>query len=227
MGKRLEIPVEEKETLILECLSGRLRMREAARRAGVGHSTMHFWISRYRTEGRAALAEDGNQSKRSYSAEVRQKAVEEYLSGQGSSMAIAEKYKLRSGNLVLEWVREYHRHREQPKETGGVDMANRTYTQEEKLRAVVGHLERGQSISEVAKAYELPAQLVRGWVKKYQAQGFAGLEDRRGKRLAKQTPRDKEEALRIENARPQEENELLRLELYLRKKLEELGRGDA
>ena len=106
-------------------------------------------------------------------------------------------------------------------------MANRTYTQEEKLRAVVAHLERGQSISEVAKAYGLPAQQVRSWVKKYQAQGFAGLEDRRGKRLARQTPRDKDEALRIENARLQEENELLRLELYLRKKLEEPGRGDA
>lgn len=100
MGRRIEMRAEEKEALILECLAGRLRMREAARRAGVGHSTMHFWISRYRSEGRAALAEDGNQSKRSYSAEVRQKAVEEYLSGQGSSMAIAEKYKLRSGNLV-------------------------------------------------------------------------------------------------------------------------------
>ena len=191
MGKRIEISAEEKAALILECLSGRLRMREAVRRAGVGHSTMHFWISRYRSEGRAALEEDGKQSKRRYS------------------------------------PKEYHRHREQPNETGGMDMANRTYTQEERLRAVVAHLERGQRISEVAKAYGLPAQLVRSWVKKYQAQGFAGLEDRRGKRLSKQTPRDKEEALRIESARLQEENELLRLELYLRKKLETLGRGDA
>ena len=95
---------EEKEVLILECLAGQLRMREAARRAGVGHSTMHFWISRYRSEGHAALAEDGNQSKRNYSPEVRQKAVEEYLSGQGSSMAIAEKYQLRLENLVLYWI---------------------------------------------------------------------------------------------------------------------------
>ena len=107
---------------------------------------------------------------------------------------------------------------------GTGDAAN--LTQEERLRAVVAHLERGQSIPEVAKAYGLPAQLVHSWVKKYRAQGFAGLEDRCGKRLSKQTPRDKEEALRIENARLQEENELLRLELYLRKKLETLGRGD-
>ena len=55
--------------------------------------------------------------------------------------------------------------------------------------------------------------------------GVCRAEDRRGKRLAKQTPRDSEETLRIEYARLQEENELLRLELYLRKKMEELGRG--
>ena len=100
-----------------------------------------------------------------------------------------------------------------------------SYTQEEWLRAVAAHLDRGQSIPEVAKAYGLSAQLVHSWVKKYRAQGFAGLEDRRGKRLSKQTPRDKEEALRIENARLQEENELLRLELYLRKNWRHWGGG--
>ena len=51
MGKRIEMDLGEKEKLIQECLSGRMRMREAARRAGVGHSTMHTWISRHRAEG--------------------------------------------------------------------------------------------------------------------------------------------------------------------------------
>ena len=107
MGKRIEMDLEEKEYLIQECLAGRMRMREAARRAGVGHSTMHNWISRYRAEGASALSENGNAQKRTYSEALRQKVVEEYLSGQGSSMAIAEKYKLRSGNLVLDWAKEY------------------------------------------------------------------------------------------------------------------------
>ncbi len=42
MGKQIEMPVEEKENLILECLSGQLRIREAARRAGVGKSKKLF-----------------------------------------------------------------------------------------------------------------------------------------------------------------------------------------
>ncbi|MEY8389155.1 leucine zipper domain-containing protein [Oscillospiraceae bacterium 38-13] len=58
MRKRIEMDLEEKEKLIRECL--RRRMREAARRAGVGHSTMHTWISRYRAEGVSALSENGN-----------------------------------------------------------------------------------------------------------------------------------------------------------------------
>ena len=64
MGKRIEMDLAEKEKLIQECLAGRMRMREAARRAGVGHSTMHAWISRYRAEGVSALSENGNAQRR-------------------------------------------------------------------------------------------------------------------------------------------------------------------
>ena len=106
-------------------------------------------------------------------------------------------------------------------------MARQNHTLEERVQAVGEHLDEGKDFSELSQKYGTTAQVVRGWVKRYQEMGVAGLEDRRGKRLSKQTPRDKEEALRIENARLHEENELLRLELYLRKKLETLGRGDA
>ena len=55
---------------------------------------------------------------------------------------------------------------------------------------------------------------------------MAGLEDRRGKRLANQIPRTPEEALRIENARLERENYLLKMELDLLKKVKELERGN-
>ena len=86
------------------------------------------------------------------------------------------------------------------------------HTIEERLEAVLACLEGGRAL--------------RSWVKKYQELGPAGLEDRRGKRLADQTPRSRDEALRIENARLKKENELLKMELYLRKKVQELERGD-
>ena len=39
MGKRAEIKEAERLELIKECLAKRMRIREAARRAGVSHST--------------------------------------------------------------------------------------------------------------------------------------------------------------------------------------------
>ena len=60
-GRRKDVSLEEKVSLVEEYLAGRLRLREAARRAGVGHTTMEIWISRYRSEGISALEENGNQ----------------------------------------------------------------------------------------------------------------------------------------------------------------------
>lgn len=105
-------------------------------------------------------------------------------------------------------------------------MTKRKHTLEERVQAVREHLEDGKSFSELSARYGVTAQVVRNWVKRYQEMGVAGLEDRRGKRLASQTPRTAEEALRIENARLERENYLLKMELDLLKKVKELERGD-
>ena len=105
-------------------------------------------------------------------------------------------------------------------------MTSREHTLEERVQAVREHLEEGKSFSELSERYSTTAQVVRNWVKRYQEMGVAGLEDRRGKRLASQTPRTPEEALRIENARLERENYLLKMELDLLKKVKELERGD-
>ena len=100
------------------------------------------------------------------------------------------------------------------------------HTVEERLQAMLSCLDGGQPLGDVAQAYQVEKATLRSWVKKYREFGSAGLEDRRGHRLADQTPRSRDEALRIENARLKKENELLKMELYLRKKVKELERGD-
>ena len=170
------------------------------------------------------MAENGNRCKRRYSEDFKRKVAEEYLSGQGSSMAIAERYQLRSGNLVLDWVKAYHEGNS--REDAGGSVMRKDHTVEERLRAVLACLEGGQALKEVARAHQVEVQTLRSWVKKYRELGAAGLEDRRGRRLVNQRARTKEEALQIENARLKQENELLKMELYLRKKVQELERGD-
>lgn len=102
----------------------------------------------------------------------------------------------------------------------------RKYTVEERVQIVKEHLESGKSISELAEEHELGYHLVYDWVKKYKAKGLAGLEDRRGQRIAVQEPRTPEEELRVRIAQLEQENYLLKLERDLLKKVKELERGE-
>lgn len=106
-------------------------------------------------------------------------------------------------------------------------MANpREYTVEERVQIVKEHLECGKSVSELAKEHDLGYHLVYDWVKKYKAKGVSGLEDRRGQRIADQKPRTPEEELKIRIAQLERENDLLKLERDLLKKVKELERGE-
>lgn len=221
MGK--ELSVEEKVKLIEECLSGRMKYREAARRAGVHISTIQRWTSHYRTGGVAGL--QVSEKKQVYSEEIKQKAVEEYRDGRGSLLAISEKYGIRSPTLILEWAKVYNRHKESQEETGGAAMARTKYTQEDRVRVVKEYLESGQSYTQFAAEHGMSFHLVSQWVRKYQKQGVAGLEDRRGRRIAAQEPRTPEEELRVRNAQLEHEIYLLKMENDLLKKLQELERG--
>ena len=77
MSKRKEIDPEFRVWLLEECLAGRMRGREAARRAGVSSSAMRKWISLYKMGGPAAFA--SSNAKRIYSEEIKKKVVKDYL----------------------------------------------------------------------------------------------------------------------------------------------------
>ena len=109
-------------------------------------------------------------------------------------------------------------YRGKDKRKTGENIMRKGHTMEERLQAVLSCLDGGHRLSEVAQAYQVEPQTLRIWVKKYEEMGAAGLKDRRGRRLTDQKPRTKEEALRIENARLERENDLLKMKLYLRKK---------
>ena len=222
MAKRKEIDIEYKIWLVEECLAGRMRGREAARRAGVGSTTMQNWISRYKAEGSSALypVERG----RVYSEETKKAAAEDYLAGRGSLRAISERYKIRSPQLVMNWVKAYNRHN--TNNAGGTVMASRrSYTLEYRVKIVKEHIDEGKSISALAVEHGLAYNLVKRWVQKYETMGISGLEDRRGQRTAAQEPRTPEEELRVRMAQLERENYLLKMENDLLKKLQELERG--
>lgn len=224
MSKRREIDPEFRIWLIEECLAGRMRGREAARRAGVSSTAMRKWISLYKMDGPAAFA--SSNAKRTYSEEIKKKVVKDYLNGKGSLQTLCEKYHLRSPDLVNRWVKSYNGHKDSKKDSGGFFMTKRKSTIDERLAAVKEYTEAGKPYEQIARERGFSYRQVYEWVRKYRKLGIAGLEDRRGERKISQTPRSKEEELEKRIAELEHENHLLKLECELRKKVEELERGN-
>ena len=84
----------------------------------------------------------------------------------------------------------------------------------------------GKPYEQIARERGFSYRQVYEWVRKYRKLGIAGLEDRRGERKISQTPRSREEELEKRIAELEHENHLLKLECELRKKVEELERGN-
>lgn len=102
----------------------------------------------------------------------------------------------------------------------------RKTTQDERTKIARECLETGEDYSGIAQKYAVSYQQVYTWVKKFKAQGEAGLEDRRGQRTRNQAPRTVEEEYRARIAQLEHENYMLKMERDLLKKVKELERSD-
>lgn len=226
MSHRTKRSPEEKADLIQRYLKGEISAVGAAKVAGVDHESFRTWLRLYRQEGSPGLLSTGKY--RTYSSELKRKAVEAYLSGEGSHYAICEKFKIRSTIQLRDWIKLYNSGKNFNKTSGGSRMKNsRKTTLEERVQIVRDCIESGYDYGEIAKKHDVGYQQVYTWVKKYTALGNAGLQDRRGRRKAQQEARTKEEEAQIRIAKLEHENYLLRMERDLLKKVEELERGNA
>ena len=201
MSRKGKIEIEEKIKIVCECLEGELSQTQAAKIVGVHHETIREWIARYQAEGSLGLS-NIEQHNRVYSKELKLRAVEAYLSGEGSILEICKKYQIRSKRQLRDWIKVYNSGKDfnKHKMSGG---------------------------GETALKYQVSYQQVYTWVKKFSELGEAGLEDRRGQRTAQQKPRTEEEELRIKVAQLEHELYMTRMERDLLKKLEEVERRDA
>ena len=68
----------------------------------------------------------------------------------------------------------------------------RKATPEARLQIVQEYLAGGKSYEDIAQEHGFSYRQVYDWVKKYKAQGVAGLEDRRGQRIEQQTSKLRE-----------------------------------
>ena len=226
MGHKNKYSAEEKLKIVEDCLNGRDNPNHIDTVRGIAEKTVRRWIAKYRAEGPTAFLPA--EKNRRYSAELKRKAAEEYMSGKAGVLELMAKYSIRSENQVRDWVKIYNNRGDfkEMAEGGCYTVKARPTTQEERLEIVQSCIERGMSYSEAAVKYRVSYQQVRNWVLRFKEQGEAGLEDRRGQRKKDQTPRTREEELEQRIAQLEHEKYLLEAENWLLKKVKELERRD-
>ena len=165
---------------------------------------------------------------RKYSPELKQQAVQDYLTGKGSLRQLCRQYEIKDKKQLRNWISCYNGHKEfkvRSGTRGEIYMTKgRKTTQEERSQIVAFCIEHGKDYALTVETYQVSYQQIYSWVRKYEATGVDGLVDRRGK----SKPEDElteAERLRQENRMLQAKLKDKEMEIALLKKLRELRRG--
>jgi transposase len=215
---------EFKYEVIMAYKSGEYSLTETYSKYKISKITLYNWMERFEKGGLEGLSD--SKVWKVYSKELKESAVRDYLSGEYSQNEIIRKYEISSRGVLQQWIKKYNGHREL-KATG----IRRTYsmtkgrktTFEERIEIVQDALENGKNYQETAEKYQVSYQQVYQWVRKYEADGWDALSDRRGrsKSVEELTLGEK---MKLEMRRIEKENERLRAENAFLKKLEEIER---
>lgn len=227
MGRKAKYTSEQKIQACEDYLSGRKSALVIARQLNMGKGgdkEIREWSKKYKVYGASAFEE--RQHNKPYSKEFKEKVVKEYLEGKGSIRNLAVKYDIPSSETLRQWISSYNNHIElrdyDPKSE--VYMAESRKTSfDERLKIVKYCLEHDRDIKNTASLYKCSYGQVYSWVKKYEADGQEGLEDRRGRRKKEEELSDLEKAQR-QIAKLEREKEEFRRKYELLKKAETLER---
>lgn len=213
----------EKFTIVQGIESGEIGLKAAVKKFGFSKTTIVKWRHLYRLYGIEGL--EKRTHCRSYSAELKRQAVEDYLNGNLSQYQIIDKYNIASRTQLANWIKKYNGHSSFKTYNGGsrAMTKGRKTTLQERIDIVLYCLNHNRDFTKTAERFQVSYQQVYGWVKKYEAGGQDALRDGRGRTKASEelTEADQE---KLAMKKLEYENELLRAENAFLKKLQELER---
>lgn len=184
------------------------------------------WRRKYEAIGENAF--NSSHRNKSYSKELKEAAIKDYLNGLGSLRDIAHKYQISEKGILRKWVIKYNSHIEtkdySPKPEVYMAKSRKT-TYEERLEIVTYCLEHEGNYKETAIKYGVNYAQIYAWVKKYKEHGEDGLTDKRGRKKP-EVEMNEEEKLRHQLKKEQARNKYLEMENAALKKLEEIERRE-
>lgn len=222
MSKR-KLSAEEKITAVNLYLNGKGSQRQIAVSYGISQASFQQWLRNYEAMGADTFTLERYKN---YPKKLKQQAVLDYLSGQGSQNDICKKYGIRSKSKLQKWIKQYNGHEElKSSGTGGnpIMTKGRKTTFDERVEIVQYCIAHDHNYAGTSEKYQVSYQQARNYTVKYEAGGVEALRDKRGKR---KDPDDmgELEKLRAEVKILRAEKERAEMEASFLKKLEEIER---
>lgn len=224
MSKRSPKSVEEKLEIVNLYLEKGKSMSSLIREYGVSDTSIKTWVRKYKHLGIAGLRESKTWTR--YSKEIKEQAVQDYLSGQGSLETIIDKYHISSQSVLKRWINQYTSGKALQTTSKGLSRMKqgRKTTFEERVEIVNFTIAHDKDYQAAIEKYGISYQQVYSWVRKFEKDGSQGLLDRRGKGLDSKPNLTPEEELQLKIKQLEKRNRLLEMEVGLLKKLEEIRR---
>lgn len=225
MSKRSRYTAEEKYEIIKSYEDGLGSIKEITSLYKISSYTFYDWKYNFEKYGIDGLKE--SKKCKSYSKELKEQAVKDYLSGEYSQDTVVRKYEISSTSVLKSWVNKYKNcHREIKATAKGLSHSmtkGRATSWKERIAIVLFCIANNNNIQQTAEVHQVSYQQVYQWFKKYESGGEDALKDRRGQKKDEEelTPEDK---MKIEMKKLKADNERLRAENAFLKKLEELER---
>ena len=222
MSRRRNTP-EERLRAVHDYLSGKRSAVQICQDLKLkDHQNIQEWVWLYQEHGESAFIErNGNKT---YSKELKILAVEEYISGGGSTRYICTKYNISSKRTLQNWIKQYNSDMKlsdyDPKPEVYMAAAKRKTTIDERKEAVEYCLSHDKDYKGAAEKYEVSYSQVYNWTRSYLSNGIEGLKDNRGRRKADEELSELEK-LRRENLRLKRQLEDERRAVELLKKVQE------
>ena len=224
MGKKFKGTYEERIDAVEKYLQSEYSVNDLSKQLKVDKTTIKRWLASYQSLGVEGLMETVKNV--SYSSELKEAAVMDYLAGAGSYRDICNKYRIKSNRQLRNWISKYNGHEKlKSSGTGGVSIMTkgRKTSYEERVEIVKYCIEQQNNYAETAQKYQVSYQQVYSWITKYEANGVEALQDKRGKRKTSDEMSEIEN-LKAENKLLEVKNKRQQMEIDFLKKLEEVER---
>ncbi|WP_434122285.1 helix-turn-helix domain-containing protein [Salinicoccus roseus] len=203
----------EEKIAIVEYYMAHGDLKTTAEQFDINESTISEWVLLYQEKGLESLKVRSRHH--TYSSDFKEMVVQEYLMQGIGHRTLARKYNIPSHATVRKWIIAYTGGKKLKSTFGGAYpmTKNRQTTYEERLEIAQYHEVHDVSIRELSELFNVSYSQAYQYVKKYQAAGPYGLEDRRGRRKsdsaltevdqlkrALETERRKRKKVEVENA---------------------------